>query len=67
MLSVLFATVGLPASWWVAPALLGAAIVGLLLHPMTRADFARRELAGSDVRAARVFWVDRDPEPNGGS
>lgn len=66
-ISVLLASVALPALYWLPPLLLAATIVGLLLHPMTRADFLRRDMPGSDVRAARVFWTDREPKPQGDS
>lgn len=65
-LSLLFASVALPAIYWLPPLGLAVATVGLLLHPETRTDFLRRDMAGSDVRAAKVFWVDREPQPNGG-
>lgn len=55
------ASAALPAVSWLPPLVLGATTVGLLLHPMTRADFVRSDMAGSDVRAATVFWVDREP------
>jgi hypothetical protein len=60
-LSLLLASVSLPAVYWLPPLALAVATVVLLLHPDTREDFLDHDIAGSDVRAAKVFWVDREP------